>query len=756
MRNNIFEVTVIMKTKALKSFIALVLTAVLCSGGIVRICAEGRQGAVTAVYETGEASTYISIDKTYLKAGCALPVINPSNLDLEYYVGEERIGGDELVLSEEYYESFITIRAYDAEGALYEDSVYFSKLPVIYIDTDDGRSITSKSTYKSGSMFIQNNTESAKAEYNGVIQIKGRGNTSWSMPKKPYRIKLDKKADLFGMGSNKNWVLIANYLDECFLRNKTAYELSRELGLEYMDSTWCDLILNGEFVGNYVLCEQIRIDETRVNIYDWENEAKDVAKAIAKAEKKKGNVLDGDALEDLMKSDLSWISTGTVFFEGAYYSTGKTYDNISGGYLFELSDEYDEASKFMTSSGLKVMLKSPEFLATNQELMDHVQEFWQNFEDAYCSEDGYVTTSSGERVHYSELADLDSMVAYWLVIEIMGNVDAVYKSRYAYMDTDSLLKFGPAWDFDWGCGSSAVAYTPEGWKVTKRTLTQCIFKEWVDDPLFIAKATEKYWEIRPYLESLIEDNGTLDQEIAYLTESGLADEARWDRKVTWPNGARGFELDAEMFKEFMVRRIAWLDRQFATDKAAIGNTYTTASGHPYQLSGTKLNISISSAEADTYSEHAPANGVVFDGVNTNVAVTVSDPATTHVNVYINGLYFDTFELTDGDVEFTVGSDLFSEQIGKKNVITADGKDQDGSTTYRNYFTVIEKEPPEIVLGDVNGDGRISSRDLVLLKKVVANIVDCEDIVFVNADINGDGSITSADVAAIKRLLAELD
>ena len=211
-----------------------------------------------------------------------------------------------------------------------------------------------------------------------------------------------------------------------------------------------------------------------------------------------------------------------------------------------------------------------------------------------------------------------------------------------------------------------------------------------------------------------------------------------------------------MFKEFMVRRIAWLDRQFATDKAAIGNTYTTASGHPYQLSGTKLNISISSAEADTYSEHAPANGVVFDGVNTNVAVTVSDPATTHVNVYINGLYFDTFELTDGDVEFTVGSDLFSEQIGKKNVITADGKDQDGSTTYRNYFTVIEKEPPEIVLGDVNGDGRISSRDLVLLKKVVANIVDCEDIVFVNADINGDGSITSADVAAIKRLLAELD
>ncbi|MBR0302789.1 MAG: hypothetical protein IJQ80_02965, partial [Clostridia bacterium] len=90
--------------------------------------------------------------------------------------------------------------------------------------------------------------------------------------------------------------------------------LSRELGLEYMDSAWCDVIFNGEYVGCYLLCEQIRIDETRVNIFDWEAEAKDAAKAIVKAEKKKGNILDQDALEEVMKSDLSWITTGTVDF----------------------------------------------------------------------------------------------------------------------------------------------------------------------------------------------------------------------------------------------------------------------------------------------------------------------------------------------------------------------------------------------------------------------------------------------------------
>ena len=693
----------------------------------------------------------VSIDKTYLKAGDALPVDCSDGLTLEYYVGEEMIDTDSLILTEDYYEKWITVRGYDSEGNVYEDRAYFSKLPVLYINTDDGGGIQSKEYYKSGTMFAQNNAETGKAVYDGAIQIKGRGNTTWRLPKKPYRIKLDKKTDLFGMGANKNWVLIANYIDESLLRNKTAYDLSEQLGLEYMQSTWTDVILNGNYIGNYQLCEQIRIDETRVNIFDWEGEAKDVAKAIAKAEKKKGNILDQDALEEAMKSDLAWITTGYVDFEEARYYTGKTYDDISGGYLFELSHEYDEISKFTTETGLLVMLKSPEYLVTNPEMMEYAQKFWHDFETAYRAEDGYVTMEDGGRVHYTELADIDSMVSYWLVMEIMGNIDSVDKSRYAYLDMDSKLTFGPAWDFDWGSGSITVGYTPEVWKATRRKYDQNFFDHWVDDPYFIAKATEKYWEVRPYLESLFEDGGIIDTQIAYLLESGHADEARWDRSERWPDKARGFEGDAAMFKEFMIRRINWLDAQFATDRFLIGSIYTTASTYPYQPAANRLPITLTPSEEDTYSEHAPATAVVGYGDDIGVNVRVKDTITETLNVYINGLYYDSFEVSGGNVNFVIPSDDFTEELGRKNVISLIGKDADDATTYRNYATVIQRMKPPVP-GDVNGDGAVNLNDISLMKRYIASAVTADQIVKINSDINQDGIINSSDLTALKRLI----
>ena len=479
-------------------------------------------------------SNGISIDKTYLMTGNALEVDNPHGYSLRYYVDDEQIQCDALTLSSDYYEKWITVKAYnDDEEFIAEDRAYFSKLPVLYINTDDGTGITSKTEYKDATMFIQGNSTSASAIYNGKITIKGRGNSTWGMPKKPYRIKLDKKTDLFGMGKNKNWVLLANYLDESLLRNTTAFQVSNELGLETMNSVWTDVILNGEYVGNYQLCEQIRVDEVRIDIFDWESEAENVASAVYKQHKESMSKDDKDALEDFLKENLSWITSGEFTFQDVTYQVADYYtiaDDISGGYLFELSNEYDEISKFMTDNGLKVMIKSPEYLNTNPDMLAYVIECWQRFENAYMSEDGYVDVQ-GERVHYTELADLNSMISYWLVMEILGNNDAVYKSRYAYMDVREPLFFGPVWDFDWGCGSSAVGSTATGWKMSLSSNQQNFYREFLDDPLFVSKASEKYWEIRPFLESLIEDGGWLDEQITYLNESGIADQARQDKNM---------------------------------------------------------------------------------------------------------------------------------------------------------------------------------------------------------------------------------
>ena len=159
---------------------------------------------------------------------------------------------------------------------------FLSKIPIVSITTESGKDVTSKEDYINADFKVLG--MDGNYEYNGLTEIRGRGNTSWGFPKKSYKIKLDKKTNLFGMGKNKHWTLISCYWDENFLRNKMSYDISGELGLTYAASEWVDVYLNGKYHGVYLLCEHLRIDDDRVEIFDWEALAGDVAKAVSKAE----------------------------------------------------------------------------------------------------------------------------------------------------------------------------------------------------------------------------------------------------------------------------------------------------------------------------------------------------------------------------------------------------------------------------------------------------------------------------------------
>jgi len=123
--------------------------------------------------------------------------------------------------------------------------------------------------------LLTGNAEYAK-QYDGAVSIKVRGNSTAGQDKKPYKLKLGKKTDLFGLGGgvkNKHWVLLANAFDESLMRNKVAYDLSARFGLVSMKSEWVDVVMNGQYVGNYLLCQHIRVAEERVNVYDWSGAA---------------------------------------------------------------------------------------------------------------------------------------------------------------------------------------------------------------------------------------------------------------------------------------------------------------------------------------------------------------------------------------------------------------------------------------------------------------------------------------------------
>jgi hypothetical protein len=145
--------------------------------------------------------------------------------------------------------------------------VVVKKFPKLDIVTQGNVGINSKDTYVTASLTLDGTTDSSS--FKGAAQIKGRGNTSWSFPKKGYKFKLDEKSGLMGMAPEKDWVLLANYLDGTHLLNAVAMKTGQLLELPFTNHIEpLEVNLNGQYLGLYMLTEQIEVKKNRVNIGD--------------------------------------------------------------------------------------------------------------------------------------------------------------------------------------------------------------------------------------------------------------------------------------------------------------------------------------------------------------------------------------------------------------------------------------------------------------------------------------------------------
>ena len=141
------------------------------------------------------------------------------------------------------------------------------EIPVIDIKTDNLAAISSKTTYISGQMTI-NGVQKYKT-LNEKLKIKGRGNHSWELPKKPYHIEFEKSLDLFGFGQDKDYLLIANYLDFNHMANATGFTLASLLEMPFTCKFKpVEVSLNGNYQGLYLLTQQVEKENNRVNIDD--------------------------------------------------------------------------------------------------------------------------------------------------------------------------------------------------------------------------------------------------------------------------------------------------------------------------------------------------------------------------------------------------------------------------------------------------------------------------------------------------------
>ncbi len=566
-----------------------------------------------------------------------------------------------------------------------ETKMFFSKLPVVYIDTVDSAPIVSKETYIDANLKIQGNetyNSSTTKLYNGLTEIRGRGNSTWGQPKKPYRLKLDKKTDLFGMGKSKHWVLLANYMDESLQRNTLAYNLSGAMGMEQMSTVYVDVILNGEFVGNYQLCENVRVDSNRVDIFDWETYAEDCAGVIGKAEGLSKSQI-GD-LEEYMAENMGWITSGTVTFNGSTYNIADYPDieipSINGGYILELDEYFDEVSKFRTDGDQPMMFKNPEFVYSNQDMMDYVQGYVQAFEDAVQS-DSYSVDYNGKTLHYSELYDMDALVDYWLITEIFFNEEINKKSTYMYKDIDGLMMMGPIWDMDWSSGADqGSTYLTNQWATlyfSTNAQAQQWYKFLVQDPYFMVRAQERYWEIRNNEVADMLDE--LESNYTLLKESAYANQERW--------GHQSFDGYTNTLRNWLNNHLAWMDDQMETQSGmceSLGNKINSS-----------LTMNVTDANGGTLAadtaKTAPADFVMKEGESLRLTISWAGGGSGTATLFVNGRSVNIVSISSsGTATMNIPADILTASTGEKNVLEVKVY-QNSYVEASAFLTVLETE-----------------------------------------------------------------
>lgn len=263
------------------------------------------------------------------------------------------------------------------------------------ITTDGSTMVDSKDKADYRGCTIKIESDTAVWNYEGRGRIRGRGNSTWLWyPKKPYRIKLDEKAEILGMAEEKDWVLLANYRDPTHLMNTFVFAMGQGLGMPYTNSNrYVEVTLNGDYIGLYQLTEQVEQGKNRVNISS-----------------KKGWLLSLDVDDGPAESP----TTGDNFWSSVYR--------------------------------MPVCVKSPEAedYATPETLIDDAKKALGDFEAIIYSHD------------YEELlkvCDIPVMIDYLLIQEYIYNVElSAPRSIYIHKDkeADSKWTFGPLWDFDAG------------------------------------------------------------------------------------------------------------------------------------------------------------------------------------------------------------------------------------------------------------------------------------------------------------------
>ncbi|MFL2572930.1 MAG: CotH kinase family protein [Flavobacteriales bacterium] len=420
-----------------------------------------------------------------------------------------------------------------------------SNLPIVMINTnnqnilDSARIICDMGIIDNGFGNL-NSINDTFNDYNGKISIEYRGSSSQSFPKKSYGFETqdslgnNNNVSLLGMPIENDWILYAPYTDKSLMRNFLTFDLGRKMGNYCSRTIYCELVINGDYQGVYILMEKIKRDKNRVDIAALDSDD-----------------LNGDSLTGgyIVKIDKFTGSGGSNW--------QSNFPNLGGGSIF-------------------IQYHYPEGPALHPIQKNYIENFVDSFENA-LSGPNFNDTLIG----YSKYIDVNSFIDLYIINELSRNIDGYRLSTYMYKDRDDnagKLTMGPFWDYNLAFGNANFCNggLTNGWEVDDGG-QGCAwnnpfwFERLLEDSNYVNKLKCRWEYLRA--NSFHKDSifNFIDSVVFYLEDASDRNFQKWDILDTyvWPNFYVGntYQDEIGFLKNWIEFRLVWIDNNL------LGNCY---------------------------------------------------------------------------------------------------------------------------------------------------------------------------------------
>lgn len=423
--------------------------------------------------------------------------------------------------------------AFSAKNHITPEKVFDAGLPVIFIDTDNGKRIKSKTEYIKADFYIYEDYKSYQ-EKKGLIEkgkIRGRGNTTWTFRKKPYLAKFNSEKSVLGLPPARKWVLLSLMCDKSKIRNAYATNLSKNIWtgkLWQPDFRFVNLYLNGKFDGLYCIYEKVEQGANRLNL------PKDSFLFVVNSR------YSGISMDDISsQEDFSSENFKPEEFDSANFGptkTGKQKNDNWGfrsehGVPFSLKDNHVDEKTFLRERDILQNIENQIYLEDNSKVFDYI--------------------------------DKESFVDWYLLQEFSKNRDSNFlASCFMFFNSKTgKLYMGPGWDFDIAFGGSHMDnnFSPEDPWINQFHW----YKELWRNNEFKAAVKERWNETKGELKSSFQ---YIYQESDKLDQSAFLDDIIW-RTIghkQWPltpgyKSRKTYKAEVDYVYNWCEKRSEWMD-----------------------------------------------------------------------------------------------------------------------------------------------------------------------------------------------------